>query len=150
MNRRAIIALGLLLAACPSAQDAEPSLESLETKDVTAAADANLSTEEDTVGQQRVEKAAGVLPGDFPADIPLLEPYSVIDFGETSGGRKYVQLAIPVHAETVRERYLNKVQAAGWAIANLDPWIATATKEGRSVVLVLAGAKTGSELRIEY
>jgi hypothetical protein len=109
------VALLLFVAACGDGGGRRGGGE-LETVDVTAKPDAEASLETDSVARPvglPTGGVAGALPSDFPRDVPLPSPSSLVDFA--SGARETsVTLAVDLPAEQVRETYLRQLAAAGF------------------------------------
>ncbi len=111
-GRRAarLIASALLAVACGQSPAAKPSAE-LATVDVTAKPDAAATLATDTVARPVGESGAmaGALPADFPRDVPLPQPSSLIDFGPTS-----VTLEVEGTPEAAVSAYAGRLRAAGF------------------------------------
>lgn len=155
MRRLAWLLPLVLLAACGDSGGERPEseLESLETEDIGAVFDAGLSTEEDQKGRPREDpEVAGVLPGDFPGDIPLVKPSSIVDFGELSDGRHYVEIDTSVPLSRVSADLARDLAGFGWA-GNGDPasgGSAIYSKGGRVLGLGLTDLSPGTRIRYEY
>jgi hypothetical protein len=85
VRRALLLALPALAAglACAPKPGANPgATPALDTVEVTAKPDAQASLAGDAVAAPRPEATgvAGVLPPDFPKDVPLPEPSSIVDF----------------------------------------------------------------------
>ena len=79
------VAVLLMLAACGDRRAAKPATE-LGTVEVTAKPDAAASLDADTVARPvgTGSAVAGALPLEFPRDVPLPKPSSLIDFSGRS------------------------------------------------------------------
>jgi len=110
------LAAALAVAAC-SRGPAKSSSAELETVDVADQPDARASLDGDAVARPVGLPAggiAGALPADFPREVPLPSPSSLVDFA-SGGGETSVTLAIDLPPEPVRASYLRQLAAAGFA-----------------------------------
>jgi hypothetical protein len=143
-----LLGVAVMLAGCP----AERAPESLETEEVGAPIDAELSFEEDRQAVQRAPTLSGVLPSDFPSDFPLYKPATVVDFGDLGAGRYYVALFSPDPKAKV-ESYVNAAAPrAGWSLRSASPDAGEFDfrGHGRSVRVRISSAAGGTEMRVEY
>jgi hypothetical protein len=129
----------------PSPPPAPPA--ELETVEVAPAADAGLTTAHDAQDTRPPEALAGILPGDFPGDVPLPQPASLIDFGEVEDGRRYVLVQTPEAPSAVRAALARRLERAGWTA---DPDGAVHRKGGRLLRLTFEDARPGTRVRVEY
>jgi hypothetical protein len=112
-----LLVAAVLLAACTprsggdAASDAEPVLEA---EEVTAAVDAAHDPSADPKEERRTTSFLGVLPGDYPEDLPVPEGSSLVDYGDREGGWRYVELHTTVSADAVRSELEEAWRAAGW------------------------------------
>lgn len=143
----------LALPACQSERvdpfDApEPQLE---TEDIGASPTDGLTAEADERARRRdvsSESAlVGRLPSTFPADLPVYQPASVIDFSEEGVTPAFVELR-STHAESrVRSFYQSRMSAAQWQAAGATRW----QKNGRSVeIQIRSDGPASSVIRIVY
>jgi len=139
------VAAVLALAAC-----GEPPAENqdIETVDVKPALE--VDTSEDVQGRARAPELVGVLPGDFPPDLPLYLPASLIDFGESASGRPTVSLLTPHGISTVRRELFARLREAGWSTASGDDGTVVLRKDGRRAWLRLEESRPGTVYRFEY
>jgi len=115
-------AVGLaLVAACGRESPAPAGAGSeLETVDVSAAPDATATLENDPVDHPAPSGrggVAGVLPGDFPRDVPLPQPSSLVDFG-----KGWIELDVVGTLEGVQTAYLRQLADAGFAVRDGGVW----------------------------
>lgn len=150
MRRLALVALAALLGACGGGDGpADDSLEVLETEDVGESFDAELSTEEDTIGRPRKEpEIAGVLPGGFPTDVPVFKPSSIVDFGELGGGRHYLEIDTSAPVSAVAAELEGALAGFGWSRDGAGS--SAFTKGDRRLGLVLRSLSPGTRVRYEY
>lgn len=91
---------------------------------------------------RRVE-LVGVLPSDFPPDLPIHLPSSVVDFGPGT-----VELLSGSSPAQVRASLRSRLETAGWGVAG-DGSSYRLSKNGRSVTLSIRGGQ-GTTYRYEY
>jgi hypothetical protein len=105
-----VVLLAAGLAACRPASEA-PGGKPLETVDVTAQPDAAATIETDTVARPHpdTQNVAGALPADFPKDVPLPKPSSLVDFGARS-----VTFEVQRARAAASVDYLKRLEAAGF------------------------------------
>lgn len=115
-RRAAAPALTLLVAACGGGAG-QPAKDDLQTVDVTPQIDAAATLENDSVARPVGLPAggiAGALPSDFPREVPLPSPSSLVDFS-SSAHETSVTLAVDLPPDQVRQTYLRQLAAAGFA-----------------------------------
>lgn len=130
--------------ACPREKPAPAGPAPLETKEVGAAPDAALSTENDTVERRRAAAFSGVLPGTFPKELPVYEPSSLVDFGHDARG-SFAVFQTPDEPAAVRARYTSQLAARGFGAAG-----DTFTRERLRVRVVFESLRPGTRIRVEY
>jgi len=117
-----LFALALAITACGgSSRHAE---EKLDTVDVTSQPDADASLEGDTIATpvgMASRGVAGALPGDFPRDVPLPSPSSLVDFAHRPGDRS-VTLEIDLPPDQVRETYGRQLLSNGYRELSDGSW----------------------------
>jgi hypothetical protein len=90
---------------------------------------------------------AGILPGDFPDQIPLYQPSSLTNHGETDKGLRFVELTIPEPAQRVRMAYFQELQRAGFAnLGDEKSW----QQDTLVIEVEVSPAGSDSVLRIAY
>jgi hypothetical protein len=142
------------LTACrPEAPSAPPAATPLATVEVGAAPDATADLSRDTVGRAASsERMAGVLPGGFPADLPIPAGTSIVDFGTLAAASptsSYLTLRSPQAATTLLGSLRRSLAAAGWTLAQEQgSW--RLRKGNREVVLSVVDAHPGAEIRYAY
>lgn len=140
------LALGFLLA-CPASE--APEENGIETVEVEPAPTTLLTTLYDEAAPERREAFSGVLPSDFPADLPLYDPSNLTDFGDAERGR-YVLLFSPDAATLVRDRMQVELARSGWTLVEGDAVRGTYRRGSRAVVLDIRDANPGTEILVEY
>ena len=98
------------LACRPASDEAEP----LETVDIEPGIEVEIAN--DLQAAPEVPKLSGILPEDFPKDVPLYLPASLVDYGRTDDGR-YIDLLASDNLATVRRELTHRMQARGWRIS---------------------------------
>ena len=140
------VGLALLLGGCPAAESPE---EEIEVVEVEPAPTTLLTTLYDEQARKRHEAFSGVLPSDFPADLPLYDPSNLTDFGG-EGGARYVLMFTPDAATLVRDRMQAELARSGWARIEGDEVRGTYRRGSRAVILEIRDANPGTEIRVEY
>ncbi|HEX9735832.1 MAG TPA: hypothetical protein VGG06_28050 [Thermoanaerobaculia bacterium] len=135
----------LALGAC-----AEPPAESPELETVDVAPALEVDTSEDVKSRVRAPELVGILPGDFPPDLPLYLPASLIDFEPTASGRPTVSLLTPDGVSTVRRELLARLRQAGWSVSSGDDGAVALRKDGRRAWLRFEDSRPGTVYRFEY
>ncbi len=139
----AILALSL---GCRGGSDEEDRPQ-VETVDV--APSLQITTEEDETAVERPPALVGLMPGDFPPDLPLYLPASLIDFGTTDDGWRYVDLLTPDSQTKVEGELGAMAREKGWA-ADGTGGAATLRKGSQRVRLRIEDARPGTVYRYEY
>ncbi|MDH3744727.1 MAG: hypothetical protein OES47_06470 [Acidobacteriota bacterium] len=128
----------------------------LETEIVGGGVDAELSTDEDRKGKALV-RSGGVLPGDFPNDLPLPSEYTVVDLSQgvdLEGDQddreaRYLVVQTTDPEPAVREDLAGRLSALGWSVEERADGFAI-TREGRRVQWILSDTKPGTRIEIRY
>ncbi len=144
---RSLAWLGLsfsLLACDRSAERPKEPLE-LETVDVGGGLDAELTTEFDERAKQVEIDLGGVLPSDFPSEMPVFSPSSVVDFGPG-----FVEIDSPVPAAEVRSALGTQIQRAGWTVDSIGEGGSLYSRGGIQVRVDVREAGTGARIRYDY
>lgn len=142
---------GLPLVGCR--QEVADSMEQeapLEVEDVAPAVDAGLSTDADIKGPPIVSGVSGVLPSDYPRDLPTHEPASIVDFGGTASGWSFVELDTPSRRPLVSASLSDRLTRAGWSINGEGDTALTASKGAVRVRISFVDLEPGTRIRVEY
>ncbi len=144
-------ALGLLVAllaplALAGCRDTPP--KPIETVDIDPGI--VVDTSADPQARERKAGLVGILPGDFPPDLPLYIPASLIDFGETETGRLTVSLLSPDRVSKVRRGLYAQLREKGWVTAAGNGDLVALRKGRQRVWLHLADGRPGTLYRFEY
>jgi hypothetical protein len=92
---------------------------------------------------------AGILPSDFPSDIPVFSPSSLVDFG-SPGVERYVELDTPAPIRGVRASLEAQLASAGWSGSGPSGETLLFSKAGRQLRVVLEDLSAGTRIRYEY
>ena len=99
-----------LFAGCRAPDEGGGESGELDIVDVGAPPDALVDPENDPVERRRARTTlAGVLPSDFPEELPPPEGASVVDLGERS-----VVFLVPESPAAVRSRFASRLRSRGW------------------------------------
>ena len=109
-----------------------------------------VDVEQDVREVPRPPELVGVLPGDFPADLPVYAPSSLVDFGTTGAGRGYVDLLSPHGCSQVAGGLEPQLRDHGWTLERGSSGSSWLTKGAARLRLVYGEANPGCEIRIEY
>ena len=147
MLRRSLVLVLPLLVACGG----DGAVESGEVKivDVGPSRTSVLTTAYDDVAPERREAFSGVLPSDFPADLPLYDPSNITDFGDGDGSR-FVLMFSSDAATMVRDRMRAELARSGWALIEGDGERGTWRRGSQSVILDIRDARPGTDIHVEY
>ena len=140
----------VVFLACSRSEPKPKKPKELETVDVGAGYDAGLSTESDQRARRTKSALGGVLPSDFPADMPVFSPASIVDFGQPGGSGSFVVVDTPVPRAEVKSSLGSRIQRSGWAVEAIDDEGNIYTKEGRRVRVILTDLGSGTRIRYEY
>jgi len=115
-----LVAALALASGCSGPERRGESRGGLETVDVAAAPDAGATTELDVVATPRAA-SAGVLPADFPKEVPLPASGSLVDFGEGASG-SWIEVVVAAPPDAVEREYLRRLARAGFREAGGGIW----------------------------
>ncbi len=150
------LAVGLLTACAraPGARGLDD--EQLETVEVDAGVTARLTPDGDSVAAPAAPELAGALPPDYPGDLPVPLPSSVVDFGsvdgvdEVDGAQRFVLVASPLPAAEVEAQLIRALKTSSWrAVPGAGPLRRQQAGRFASYRLEAAG-REGTRVRIEY
>lgn len=126
----------------------EPKPRNIDTVDVTP------GIEIDTSGDQQAKppKAGlvGILPKDFPGDLPIYIPASLVDFGESARGRPTVSLLSPHGVSRVRRELYAKLRARGWQASSGSDGTVVLRKGREQAWLRIEEGRPGTLYHFEY
>jgi hypothetical protein len=147
-----IVLLSLLVVGACGRNKAPGGAESkpLETVDVDEGPEAGLTTEFDERAVVRpAQEVAGVLPSDFPSDVQVFSPSSLVDFG-SPGTERYIVVDTSVPIERVRATLAAQMSGAGWGSLGASGEAMVYSKTGRQLRVVLQDLSAGTRIRYEY
>jgi len=140
----------LFSGACGRRMGPESDAKPLETVEVNEGPEAAFTTEHDEFAATRpAQEMAGVLPSDFPSDVPVFSPSSLVDFG-SPGGEPYVELDTSAPMNGVRASLQSQLSNAGWSISDSNGEATVFVKAGRELRVVLRDLSAGTRIRYEY
>ena len=149
-NRRSftlgvVLLVALYAAGCrPSDSETPPELEAVDVEPALT-----IDIESDQQAVQRPPELTGILPDDFPKDLPLHLPASLVDFGTADSGWYYVNL-LSAQPQSRLERELSSLLAQrGWQVTG-NGNSRQLRKGGQRARLVLEDARPGTNYRYEY
>ncbi len=139
--------LTLLALAC---QPEPPGEEILDEVEVNLGPTKTLTVEQDQKGSlPGVETGlTGLLPSDFPSDIPLPSPASVADLADTRKVR-FVELSVPRSLDDVRVAVHAKLSGAGWSQTEGSSYAHVADRS-RTIDVQIRGDRNATSVRIDY
>lgn len=124
--------------------------EGLEVEEITLPVDSGLSTETDIKGPPIVQGVSGVLPSDYPHELPTHKPSSVSDVGDQPDGGRFVEFESPTSAATVAAGLESRSKRAGWHVEKTGSGRFRASKDGMRVDFEVTDLFSGSRIRVEY
>ena len=111
-----------------------------------------VDVENDPQAVEETPELVGVLPSDFPAEVPLYVPASLIDFGRSPRGLRSVSLISPHPTSRVRRELDLLMRDRGWSAGgsaageNGTRW----RKGALEVWLQVENARPGTRYVFEY
>ena len=142
------VLLALATFSCAAERPASESATApIPVEEVAAPIGAAVSTAEDKQERMRTETFSGVLPSDFPREIPLYRPATIVDYGTTAAGRSYVVLQTQDRKAQVEGRFSGLLDARGFHRAADS---ATMILADLVVRITFEDANPGTRIRIEY
>ena len=144
------LALGVLPLACgPTGQGRGP--QQLDTVEVAPAPESKIDVEQDVKAPERgTTGLTGVVPADFPPDVPLYSPASITDFGDTADGRRQLTFATPDGPDKVRSWLIGRLVDLGWRRRAGASAAMEFEKGPRTVRISVQGDPVGAVYRVEY
>jgi hypothetical protein len=118
--------------------------------DVDVGPEAELTTDFDEFAAPRpTQEMAGVLPSDFPSDVPVFVPSSLVDFG-SPGGELFIELDTSAPLVGVRASVSSQLSSTGWSSSDSNGETLVFRKAGRELRVVLQDLSAGTRIRYEY
>jgi len=129
--------------ACGGGERTDRPRGQLETVDVSGPVDAGATTELDAVATPRTA-SAGVIPGDFPKEIPLPSGGSLVDFGEGAAG-SWIELVVAAPPAEVGAAYRGRLAKAGFRVASGGVW----SRGSLRLEVAVSARGAGATVRLE-
>ncbi len=138
----------LVLAGCAQPRPDGTVEEVLDTEDVDAGPTANMiPLEDEAVDGSPTDQLSGLIPEDFPGDLPVYLPSSVADFGIVSEAVRYLELRTPDDRDAVLDEISRRWAQQGWRASGGGSF----ANSGRTVTLSVTDQGTAdTRIRIEY
>lgn len=140
------VALFAVLGSFGGCQPNHDQPEAIDTVDVEPAL--AITPDDDPKAVQKAPELVGILPKDFPADLPLHLPASLVDFG-TREGLRYVSLLTSSSLSRVDRELAARLRQKGWSITE-SSGIKRLTKGTQTTRLRLENARPGTLYHYEY
>lgn len=147
LNPKAWLLATCLLVGCGGQNSAAEGNAAPEPETVDVKSSLSVSTENDTQAAPPRKGLVGVLPSDFPRDLPIYVPSSIIDFGRQDG-RRFVLLQSP-DARAGVDAWLRKALTQSGFKITTEGGKVVARKGDRRHELSLSGQST-TEFRYDY
>ncbi|MCB9377865.1 MAG: hypothetical protein H6511_03765 [Holophagales bacterium] len=132
-----------LLSGCGGSERRAGTRGELQTVDVSAAPDADATTELDVVATPRAA-SVGVLPADFPKTIPLPAGGSLVDFGEGAAG-SWIELVVAAPPDEVSAEYRRRLSRGGFRESGGGVW----ARGSLRLKVAVAARAAGATVRLE-
>ncbi len=121
--------------------------ESSDVKEIIDVRDLpQVDTSQDPQAEARKPSLVGILPSDFPSDLPLYLPASLVDFGANP---RSVDLLSPDAPGRVRPELFRLIRGSGWIVQE-SGGSASLSKGSRQVRLIVREEQPGTLYRFEY
>lgn len=144
-------ALALGLALCSTFACFGGSGDSEQVKEIVDVRNLpQVDTSNDPRAVPRKAALIGILPSDFPADIPLYLPASLVDFANQPGGLRSVELLSPHPPAKVQPQLFDLLRDSGWSLESSSSGTSNLHKGSRLVRLIIGEGEPGTLYRFEY
>ena len=127
-----------------------PDENDLETVDVDLGPTASLTPEGDAVEENLSNDQSGALPGNFPSDLPIYLPATVVDFGAVDDSRSYVVLTTDDPRDRVETELRRKLERSPWTSTAGGSGSFDRSKGPLRAIFRLAVRGQQTEIRVEY
>ena len=146
------LSLSLLILGCPAAEPDVEEDETFDTADVGSGVDSQIRPEDDAQPTPReVISLVGMLPSDFPDDVWVYEPSSIVDLPSASSQERYIVFRARESLPEVAGKMRARLEADGWSGGSLDGAEPVAFRKGERRILVeLVDEREETSIRVEY
>ena len=146
------LSLSLLILACSAAEPGAEEDDGFDTKDVSSDVDSRIRPEDDARPSPReVISLVGMLPSDFPDDVWVYEPSSIVDLPAAASEERYIVFKARETLPIVAAKLEAKLAADGWSGSSLDGGQPVIFRKGdRRVVVGLVDRREETSIRVEY
>lgn len=122
----------------------------LDTVEVAPAPETKIDIEQDVKAPERgTTGLTGVVPADFPSDVPLYSPASITDFGDTPNGRRQLTFMTSAGPEKVRSWFAARLAERGWQSGS-GSGAMEFQKGSRTVRITVQKDPVGATYRVDY
>ena len=141
-----------MILGCPAADPGAEGDDGFETRDVGSGVDSQIRPEDDVQPAPReVVSLVGMLPSDFPDDVWVYEPSSIVDLPASASEERYIVFRARETLPTVAEKMSARLAADGWSGGSLDGGRPVTFRKGdRQVVVGLVDEREETSIRVEY
>lgn len=140
----ALVAIAFLAGGCRQNPEQEPDLQAIDVGPALV-----IGTENDQTAVVRPPELVGILPEDFPKDLPLYLPASLVEFGSVDDGWVFVSLLTPHSLANVERQLSARLIKRGWT-ASSSGGVQQLRKGGSRARLQIENARPGTQYRFEY
>lgn len=146
------LSLSLLILGCPAAEPGAEEEEAFETSDVGSGVDSQIRPEDDAQPTPReVISLVGMLPSDFPDDVWVYEPSSIVDLPAAPSEERWIVFRARETSPMVAAKLEAKLRVDGWSGGGLDGGLPVTFRKGeRTLVVGLSDQREETAIRVEY
>ena len=146
------LSLALLILGCPAADPGAEGDDGFETRDVGSGVDSQIRPEDDAQPTPReVISLVGMLPSDFPDDVWVYEPSSIVDLPAPASEERFIVFKARETLPIVAAKLDARLAADGWSGSSLRGGHPVIFRKGeRTVVVGLVDEREETSIRVEY
>ena len=146
------VSLSLLILGCPAAEPGAEEDEGFETSDISSGVDSQIRPEDDARPTPReVISLVGMLPSDFPDDVWVYEPSSIVDLPAPPSEERWIVFQARETSPIVAAKLEARLRADGWSGGTLDGGLPVTFRKGeRTVVVGLSDQREETSIRVDY
>ncbi len=146
------LSLSLLILGCPAAEPGAEEEDSFDTRDVGSGVDSQIRPEDDAQPAPReIVSLVGMLPSDFPDDVWVYEPASIVDLPAAASEERYIVFRAREALPAVAQKMGARLAADGWSGDSLDGGEPVTFRKGdRQIVVGLVDQREETAIRVEY